>query len=216
MCPASHIHCGGSVGVHLALMPHGNRSHGSGRENNLIRYGFRFHSFNLLTFAFVSVGSVQEERRWTDTFSRLNAFLIRSTFPIGAATLLGRCAKAVVSIATVAVGTNTIISAGLVEAIRSIATHLTSLGAFIDVDTSTISLGPIALWTRAVAQTPSDGDAFGSFGTLSAVIATSQDALATDKLVRRLALTFQATAFFARDIRIAIESGRTITFIAAW
>lgn len=117
-------------------------------------------------------------------------------------------------VSTVPIGTDAIISTGRVITIRSIATHLSSLGALVDVSTGAIRLRAIALGTGAIAEASCDRNAFGALGTLATLVAAGQDALAADKLVRRLALALQTAALVTAHIRISVEAGRTMALVA--
>lgn len=196
------------------MIPQGNRSHGSEREGSWLDVFFWARE-TLLTFAFVSIGSVEEERWWADALSRLDALLISTALSITTAAPLCWGTQTMVRVATVSIGTDTVVSSGRVETVRSITTDLSSLCALIDIGTGSIALRSESLRTGAVTQPSSDGDAFGTLRALSSFIATSQDALAADELIRRLALAFQTIALIASHVGIAVESRWTVALITS-
>lgn len=210
------MHWGGSVGVHLALIPQGKRSQGSEEGNYKINIKQFFYENNqILTFAFISIGSVEEERWRADTLSRLDALLIGSAFLIGTASPLSWGTQAMMRVATVSIRADTIISSRSVVTVRSISAHLASLRTLINVGTGAIGLRAISLGTSAVAESSCDGDAFGSLGALASLITSRQDTLAADKLIRGLALALHTTALLAAHIRVAVESRGAMALITA-
>lgn len=120
-----------------------------------------------------------------------------------------------VRVATVPLRTDTVVCSGRIEAIRAVATHLPAFSTFVDVGTRTVVLSAIALGTCAITDPSRNRDAFGSLGAFSSVLASSQNALATNELVGCLALALQTVALFAHCIRVSTESRWTMAFIAA-
>lgn len=120
-----------------------------------------------------------------------------------------------VRVSTVAVGTETIVSSLRVNAIRSEAAYLSSFCALIDVGARSVALRAISLGAGAIAQATSYRDALRSLRTLAAVTATSQNTLATNKLIRWLALALQTVTLLAAQVRVSIEARRAMTLIAS-
>lgn len=120
-----------------------------------------------------------------------------------------------VRISTVAVRAETIVSSGRVYAIRSEATNLSSFCALIDVRARSVVLSAIPLGAGAVAEATGYRDAFRPFRTLTAITATRQNALATNKLIRWLALALQTVTLLAAQVGVAIKAWRTVTLVAS-
>jgi hypothetical protein len=107
-------------------------------------------------------------------------------------------------VSTLSVSTNCVVSAD-VRILRTL----------IDIGTRAVSLGSETLGASTIADTASDGDAFGSIWTLFALGAAGENAISTHQLIWRLALALGAIALFAKVERISVEACGACAFVAS-
>ena len=168
------------------------------------------------TFAFVSVGSVRVVRWRTDALAGLDAFLVGGTFVVVDAADLRRRASAFVRITGQTFRTETFELSRSVDAFSSKSAGLGIFGAFVDVLAGSIRLSAESGGTGAIADSSGDSDAFRSGRTrLLAASTVRQQTSTADDSIRRLTTTFDAVAFSAAAVRIAVSSGWTGTFVAS-
>lgn len=84
-----------------------------------------FH-METLTLAKVSIERIRVKWRWTNTFTRLHAFLIGFTLVVACASFLSRRTQTVVWVSAITVWTNTLMRSWQVYAFCSVATYLVS------------------------------------------------------------------------------------------
>lgn len=137
--------------MHLALIPQGNRSQGSVKDNNtLIIRANSTHEGITLTFALISIGGVEEEWRWADALARLDTLLVGAALPITTASSLCGGTQTVVGVATVSIRAHTIVASLSIVTICSVSAHLPSLSTFVNIGARAIGLGTIAFGTGTI------------------------------------------------------------------
>lgn len=120
-----------------------------------------------------------------------------------------------ICVAIVAHWTQAFVRSRFIDTFCTEATEMLTFGAFIDIDARAIRLGAISLRTSAIADTTRNRYALSAWWTFAAILTSGQYAAATNKFVRRLALTFGGAALFTNHIRIAIEIRWTQAFVTS-